>query len=304
MPIKESDKKLWRIVEFTLDSANEDMASWLMMQQGANGCEIDPEGEGQVRLRATFEEDRLLGGDASALSAVMEEYGLSKSLSSLRVSELQEEDWLAKWKVGFVPFTVGQRLLVCPEWERDSLSPELKAGREVIYIEPGLAFGTGFHPTTQFCLGAVEKCITHARRVLDVGTGSGILAIGAALLSKGIEIVALETDPHPCKVARENFGLNGVADRIVLHEGSTEKLLTGPKAAEPFDFVLSNLTYEDNAALLADYMLLSHPGTNFAFAGILKEKLELMRAALAKHNLVIVEEEVGDMWAGLLARRV
>lgn len=297
----DAEKRTWRVVEFVIEPPQEDMASWLMMQLGSNGCELDAaEGE-SLRLRATFEEQRLPGGDTTAIAAAMEEYGLSTSLASLRVSELQEEDWLAKWKTGFVPFKVGERLLVCPEWERETLSAELRLGRKVIYIEPGLAFGTGFHPTTRFCLAAVEEHIASSSRVLDVGSGSGILAIGAALLSDSAAIVALETDPLACRVARENFHLNGVTESVVLHEGSTEMLLNS--AVQPFDLVLSNLTYEDNAALLPDYMRLTEPGTKFAFAGILREKLDLMRAALAKHNLKIEEEEVGDMWAGIQARR-
>jgi ribosomal protein L11 methyltransferase len=298
-----SDKRTWRIVEFKVDASQEDMASWLMIQLGANGCEVDSEPDSDaLRLRATFDEDKLPGGDTTKISAAMEEYGLSKNLSSLRVSELVEEDWLAKWKLGFAPFTVGQRLLVCPEWERNNLDPVLKGDRRVIYIEPGLAFGTGFHPTTRFCLATVEQCIPNAKRVVDVGTGSGILAIGAALLKDDVEIVALETDPLACKVALENFEFNGVTGRIQLHEGSTEQLLKS-EPAKPFDLVLSNLTYEDNAALLPDYLKLTAPGTMFGFAGILREKLDRMKAALAQHGLEVVDEEVGDMWAGLLVRR-
>lgn len=303
MSTTNSDKRSWHVIEFELDHAHEDMASWLMMQLGANGCEIEPAENDQITLRATFDEDKLAQGDTTSISAAMEEYGLSKSLATLRISALEEEDWLAKWKTGFMPFPVGERLLVCPEWERENLSPDVRGGREVIYIEPGLAFGTGFHPTTRFCLAAVEKCISDARRVLDVGTGSGILAIGVARLSNDVEIIALETDPLACKVARENFELNGVTERITLFEGSTEKLLEPGQTTRPFAFILSNLTYEDNAALLADYVRLSASGTWFAFAGILREKLDLMHGALEKHEFKIIEEEVGDMWAGILARR-
>jgi ribosomal protein L11 methyltransferase len=294
-------KRTWRVVEFLLDPANDDMASWLLMQLGANGCELDSDPSGSTRLRATFDEDKLVGGDLTRVAAAMEEYGLSTSIPSLRVSSLEEEDWLSEWKKGFTPFPVGERLLVCPEWEKPTLPDATKAGRSVIYIEPGLAFGTGFHPTTRFCLLMVERFISSCPRVLDVGTGSGILAIGAALLEPSATIVAVETDPLACRVARENFESNGVTSRIELLEGSTDALL--PSSPAPFDLILSNLTYEDNAALLPDYMRLSRSGTYFAFAGILREKLERMRTTLASHSLTIIEEELGDMWAGVLARR-
>jgi ribosomal protein L11 methyltransferase len=294
-------KRTWRVVEFLLDPSHEDMASWLLMQLGANGCELEPDSSGSTRLRATFDEDKLPAGDTTRIAAAMEEYGLSTSIPSLRVSSLEESDWLAEWKKGFAPFPVGERLLVCPEWEKSTLPADVKADRSVIYIEPGMAFGTGFHPTTRFCLLMVERLISSSPRVLDVGTGSGILAIGAALLSSSAVIVAVETDPLACRVARENFESNGVASRVDLLEGSTDALL--PTSPAPFDLILSNLTYEDNAALLPDYMHLSRAGTYFAFAGILREKLDRMRSTLATHSLEIIEEELGDMWAGVLARR-
>jgi ribosomal protein L11 methyltransferase len=302
------DKRTWRIVEFTVEPVHEDMASWLMLQLGANGCELEsaPATDGapsDTRLQATFDEDKLAGGDLTRVVAALEEYGLSGSIPSLRVSRLEEEDWLAEWKKGFAPFTVGETLMVCPEWERETLSPSLSSGRSVIYIEPGLAFGTGFHPTTRFCLLMVERLVSSCPRIVDVGTGSGILAIGAALLSSTAEIVAVENDPLACRVASENFASNGVSCRITLLEGSTDVLLAHPSAAQPFDLILSNLTYEDNAALLPDYMRISKPGTYFAFAGLLIEKRDKMLATLAEHNLELIEEEPGKMWLGVLARR-
>jgi ribosomal protein L11 methylase PrmA len=98
--------------------------------------------------------------------------------------------------------------------------------------------------------------------------------------------------------------LNSVTARIALVEGSTDALLANSSlSSTPFHLILSNLTYEDNNALLPDYMKLSRPGTLFAFAGILREKLDKMHAALEQHKLTLLEEEVGEMWAGLLAQR-
>lgn len=302
------NKRTWRIVEFVVEPIHEDMASWLMLQLGANGCELEsvpPSGASPsaTRLQATFEEEKLVGADLTPVVAALEEYGLSGSIPSLRVSRLEEEDWLAEWKKGFAPFAVGDKLMVCPEWERETLSPSLSAGRSVIYIEPGLAFGTGFHPTTRFCLLMVERLVAACSRIVDVGTGSGILAIGAALLSTDSVIVAVENDPLACRVAGENFESNGVTSRITLLEGSTDVLLSHSASSQPFDLILSNLTYEDNAALLPDYMRISKPGTYFAFAGLLIEKRDKMLATLAEHGLELVEEEPGKMWLGVLARR-
>lgn len=301
MTTHETPKRNWLVVDFEVAKASEEMASWLMMQLGANGCEVHGiEGtEERVRLHATFEEDKLGEGDVQRLNASLDEYGLASSIASLRLSKLEESDWLAKWKEGFEPFPIGEHFIICPPWLEETLTLEQTASRMVILIEPGLAFGTGFHATTQFCLKSLEAEAPKRHKVVDVGTGSGILAIGFAFLNKTAEIYAVETDPLACKVARENFELNGVADRIKLIEGSTETL-SAPEFAGSFDLILSNLTYEDIRALLPDYVKLAKPGANILMAGILKEKLPLLEKDLAGTNLKVTTQELNDMWAGLV----
>jgi ribosomal protein L11 methyltransferase len=313
----DDELRAWWLVEFEVDGGHEDMATWLMMHLGALGCEIETKAQQDARpgshnvnthatasgdmiiIKATFDLDIFPEGNTASLAAALDEYGLSPSISTLRIRDLQEEDWLSKWKVGFEPFPVGERLLVCPAWLRKDLPTEQSQGRSVIVIEPGLAFGTGFHATTRFCLASVEKYVPSANRAIDVGTGSGILAIGAALLNAAAKIVAVENDPLACRVARENFGLNQVAERISLIEGTTDDLPADLRMQ--YDLILSNLTYEDNSALLPDYVKLARAETKFVFAGILKEKLNLMLGALDKHGFEVIEDEVGEMWAGLVA---
>lgn len=298
-----NQKRTWRIIQLQIPREQEEMSGWLMMQLGANGCEVDPVDAEFVSLRATFEEDKLPGGETGRIVAALEEYGLSLSIASMKVSELMEEDWLAKWKEGFLPFLVGEHLMVCPAWLRDDLTAAEIGARKVILIEPGLAFGTGFHATTQFCLSALQEFVPSADRVIDVGTGSGILCVAASLLNSRCEIVALETDPLACRVAGENFNLNGVIDRVRLIEGSTEKILETDGADSKFDLLLSNLTYEDNCALLADYKKLTTESVRMIFAGVLTEKAALMREAFEKQGLRVEREELGVMWAGFVVRR-
>ncbi|HEY9792488.1 MAG TPA: 50S ribosomal protein L11 methyltransferase [Candidatus Obscuribacterales bacterium] len=294
-------KRIWQVIEFEVDAHQEDMAGWLMIKLGANGCEIDPAREGVMRLRATFEPEVIPGGDLSGIISALDEYGLNASIASLRTNELQEQDWLSKWKEGFEPFPVGERLLVCPPWHESKLTDEQRRGRKVVLIEPGLAFGTGFHETTRFCMLALQDYVDNSRRVLDIGTGSGILSIATALLTDKPEIIALETDPVACKNARENFELNGVSKRIQLFEGSTQLLIT--QSAHSFDLLLINLTYEDHIALLNDYVKLAAPGGTMIFAGILKEKGDLMSAALAEHGLTVTRRDEGKSWVGFTAKK-
>ena len=277
----ETDKtrRTWTIVEFELGADHEDMAAWLMMHNGASGCEIRPsDKELRVVLHATFDKPRLGDAELSNLQAVLEEYGLSDSLRSLRVSELEEQDWLEKWKEGFQPFTIGDRFTICPPWAQDRLTFYQKADRHVIWIEPGMAFGTGLHATTQYCLRMIEK---EAKIVnaLDVGTGSGVLAIACALLNETSKIVAVDIDPQAIKTADENCRLNEVAEQVELIVGTTNNL-----KSQRFHYMFSNLTCEDIVALLPEYeRLLEHGGKVFC-AGILEEKLSQLQNALAARH--------------------
>jgi ribosomal protein L11 methyltransferase len=301
MPQDVNERQRWRIVECDVDKDKEELAGWLMVQLGANGCELLAADGSRSRLRATFTMAALPAGAESRIVAAFDEYGLNSMVSSLRYGELVEEDWLAKWKEGFEPFAVGERLVVCPPWHRENLSSDLSAGRQVVLIDPGLAFGTGFHETTQFCLRMLQEYIGDCRRVLDVGSGSGILSIACALLSNRCSILALETDPVACKNAKENFQLNGVMTRIELQEASTDAILHAKEHA--FDLILANLTYEDHAALINDYTRLAAPGCNLIFAGILKEKADQMSAVLSKAGLTITKRDDGRAWTGFAALR-
>jgi ribosomal protein L11 methyltransferase len=300
-------KRSWRIVEFEIDPADEDMAGWLMMQLGANGCEVETEpgdGADRLRLKATFEPAALANGDLSRISAALDEYGLNASIPSLRTKELLEEDWLTKWKEGFEPFSVGDRLLICPPWHANHLTEDQRFGRKVVLIEPGLAFGTGFHETTRFCLLALQDYADKAVNVIDIGSGSGILSISVALLNDHAKIVCLEPEPLANINARENFALNHVSHRMQLLEGSTDLLLaTALGATATFDLILANLTYEDHVALISDYVKLALPGAHILLAGILKEKADLLSSLLEQHRLQQLLRSDGQKWTGFVARR-
>lgn len=289
-------QKAWAAVEFEVDHANEDLASWLIVQCGANGCEIKPGNGERVLVHAVFDCEKLSAEELSHIRSSFEEYKLGECLRTLKVQQVEQEDWLARWKEGFEPFRIGTRFLVCPSWMRDSLTPDLTDGRVVIFIEPGMAFGTGLHATTQFCLRALESYPPKAS-VLDVGTGSGILAIACAHLNADARIVALDIDPVAIDTAREDLILNNVDGRIELLVGSTEHV-----KGQTFDVILSNLTCEDIVALLPDYMKLLEPDGHILCAGILKEKFPLLEAAIAKHKMTMIKVEHTGQWVGVVLR--
>jgi Ribosomal protein L11 methylase len=153
------DEQSWSQLELVAAGTHEDMASWVLVQGGAIGCEVVPQSDEKVLIRASFEKSKLDKDSLQKLIALLEEYGLSDTLRSMKVSDIPREDWLAKWKEGFEPFRVGTQFVVCPVWRRDSMSPELYEGRKTILIDPGLAFWNGFaqhNPVLFACIGSIS----------------------------------------------------------------------------------------------------------------------------------------------------
>ena len=302
MELQKTEKKAWWVVEFDVESKHEEMASWLMIHIGANGCQWISSSSDLVTLQASFEQDRISPTELGPLYAALDEYGLAAVIPTVRINKLEEEDWLLEWKKGIAPLPMGDCFIICPPWLLDGLSEEERDKRIVLIIEPGMAFGTGFHFTTQFCLRAIEKHSASARKILDVGTGSGILAIACAKLLNAekppVSIFACEIDPDACVVARENIELNEVEEQVKLLVGSTETVKD-----EKFDLILSNLTCEDNVALLPDYAGLLHSNSRVIMSGILKEKLPILEAEIARQPFEVIEIEKQETWAGVVIAR-
>lgn len=136
------------------------------------------------------------------------------------IEYVNQEDWETSWKKYYHPLDIGNRLAICPSWE------DYKTDRTVLKLDPGMAFGTGTHETTNLCLEVLDREIKGGERVLDVGTGSGILGIGAILLgAKDVE--GVDIDPTAVKVAKENAQLNGVADKFTIKVGDLAEQASG-----------------------------------------------------------------------------
>jgi len=284
-------ERSWTSIEFETDVDQEELASWLMIGCGACGCEVKNLPGGKIVVTSSFETDALNSKTISELTARLEEYGFGESLRTFHIEKFANEDWLAKWKEGFEAFSVGSKIIVCPVWQRDQF--EKSEGKCVIIINPAMAFGTGLHATTQYCLKTIEKFDLN-NRVLDVGTGSAILSIATALLYPRASIVALDNNAQAIENASENIQLNGLEDRIEL-------LLAEPQAVQSrqFDSILSNITCEDIVGLLPDYLKMLAPAGKIICAGILKEKRPLLENAITKHNLCIVDQEEAGDWLGI-----
>jgi ribosomal protein L11 methyltransferase len=176
---------------------------------------------------------------------------------------------------------------------KEELDQELMKGRHVIYIEPGMAFGTGLHATTQFCMTAIEN-EPEILDALDVGTGSGILAIAAALLNPSCKILAVDNDPESVRTANLNNELNNVSEQVEVILGTTASVRN-----RRFKHIFSNMTCEDIIALLPEYERLIAPEGVVFCAGVLTEKSHLLEKALAERGWKVLHREESGIWTGL-----
>lgn len=206
--------------------------------------------------------------------------------SEARIREVAGDGWAEDWKQHFPVFRVG-RLVVRPSWE--AVVPE--PGEVLLTLDPGMAFGTGTHGTTRLCLEALVRAMDEvaAPRVLDVGTGSGILAIAAAALGAP-RVLACDIDPEACRVAEENARANGVAARIEVTDRPLEAL------AGDFDIVLANILAEENVRLAAELTRRLAPGGFLILSGILREKEALVREGFSAFALSGPEVRAQDEW--------
>lgn len=194
----------------------------------------------------------------------------------------------------------GDRLYVVPEWMRGEALPE---GRTPLYLNPGLIFGTGSHGTTRLCLEGVERYVEPGDRVLDLGTGSGILAI-AALLLGAREAVGCDIDPKAARVAAENASYNGVEESFRVYTGDVNRDQKLKQAlAGQYQLVLANIIADviiPLAAVAGDYLA---PGGRFLTSGIIESRAADVAAALTANGFVIVETRTREGWVSYTAQR-
>ena len=215
--------------------------------------------------------------------------------SALRACWRREEEWAEAWKRFFGVERVGRRLVVCPTW----IDYAPRAEEVVIRLDPGMAFGTGQHTTTRLCLEALESRLRPVR-VLDLGTGSGILAIAAALLGAA-RVIALDVDPVAVGVARQNVALNGLESRVKVVEGSLGAAGPIPDAdGSRFDMVLANISTAGITEMASALARALAPGGTLIASGIGDASVEVCRGALEKAGLDILERIDRDGWCALI----
>ena len=262
----------WFAVDVTLDNRAREAVEYALMEAGALGTESDSvvapdEGDSLARVTGYFDSPPEVERVRAALLEALRIYGLASSdVREMRPREVEARDWLGEWKKSWRPTEVG-RFVVAPPWSE----VEETADRIVIRVEPGMAFGTGTHETTRLCLAAIEKHF-RGRSFLDVGTGTGILAIAAAKLSPAARVDACDTDAVAVEVAEENARLNGVGSRIEFRVGTVDD------STASADVTCANLTADVIAPLLP--ALLAATCGRLILSGILDTQADTIRARL------------------------
>lgn len=209
--------------------------------------------------------------------------------------EVQQVEWENAWKEHYHVLRVGSRFVIKPSWREYNPQP----GDVVIELDPGMAFGTGLHPTTQMCLQVIEQHMPTGARVIDLGTGSGILAIAAAKLGAA-SALAVDIDPVAVEAARENAARNHVDGIVRIEAGSLD---TARTHAHPFDFALVNILSKIIIQLCdAGLSEIISPAGVVAFAGLIDTQEDEVRKALARAGFKIIDRAQDKDWVGLVCR--
>jgi ribosomal protein L11 methyltransferase len=289
---------IWRLISITVDVEAQEILGCLLFDLGATGLITLEEAAGCVTLGAYYPEQADPRYITRAVRSAFEAGGRLSALHGIDVTSVPDEDWMQKWKEGFEPTEIGRRLLVSPSWQVP-VQPGSRKGprtpsRIIIQIDPGMAFGTGTHETTKMCLEALER-YWKGGRLLDVGTGTGILGIAAAKLVPKSKVTMIDVDPQAVQIAIENAAINGVSDSVRIKQGQAHDQARGA-----FDVVVANLTAEVIIDMMADLAGCLASGGCLVLSGILADLAGDVERALGEPGLSVIEKKVTGEWTAVV----
>lgn len=284
----------WQLTVPSSPDTSEGLTNFLW-EQGALGV-VEEEGPAvPPRLRAFFPDSAsstTLISSTRSYVADLGAMGFTTGPGEVEIAPLLEEAWASAWQQSFPPRAVGRRLLVRPPWETEDVP-----GRIPVIIEPGRAFGTGHHGTTEGCLELLDGIVGDhpPPRALDIGIGTGILAVAAIKLGVGC-VLGLDVDPDAVAAARANASRNGCGERIDVRMEGPESL----RESAPFPLVLANLLAHAHLALAGQYARLVAPGGALILGGILEHEDQDVVMALEPAGFALRERLVIEGWSSLL----
>lgn len=287
-----SVQAVWPAVIITVEAPAAEAIESALNSAGALGTEIDLLGQRPERddtaVVGYFAEEPNAEMLRSIIIDELRIYGFSDdSIRGIEFKQVEDRDWLAEWKRHWRPVEVG-KFIIAPPWEEVALSDHL-----IIRIEPKMAFGTGTHETTGLCLEAISKLYRPGQSFLDVGTGTGILAIAAAKLpaTNRAPILACDTDADSIRIASENAVANGVSEVIEFR--------TGPITSDipAFDFTCANLTLDVILPILP--LLITRTRQVLVLSGILLEQRGTIESELSKFEISDLNVETAGEWISI-----
>ncbi len=315
----------WKKFTLTTTTEAEDLISSMLDEIGIQGIEIEdnvplteketkgmfidilptlPPDEGKARISFYLDDDGSAEEILKQVEEGLEELSVFTDLGerTIQVSETEDKDWINNWKQYFKPFTV-DNILIKPTWEE---IPAEHQDKLLIQIDPGTAFGTGMHETTQLCIRQLRKYVTGDSQVLDVGTGSGILGI-AALKMGASKVRGTDLDENAVSAVRENLESNGIArERFQVVQGNIieEKGIQDWAGYEIYDIVVANILAPVIILLQEEIPVHLRKGGIFITSGIINLKEEDVRQALeANNHLEVVETTRQGEWVSITARK-
>ena len=292
----------WWEIQILCDSGLEDLIFWRLDKFGCRGMSSEVKGH-SLLVRAHLPQMQAELLDLAALSLWLCQDALTVGLP-LPVTQwklIDEEDWSSSWKQYWEPQEIGDYFLIYPAWLPVTQASE----RKLLRLDPGAAFGTGNHPTTQLCLEALEMRLANANYemlVADIGCGSGILSIGAVLLGAK-KVYAVDTDPLAVRAARSNRELNQIsAQRMVVAKGSIDQIpkLTG---GQPVDGILCNILAEVIIDLIPAMTSISTPTSWGILSGILLDQAKPIADTLEQYNWIVAALWKRQDWCCFNIRR-
>lgn len=221
-------------------------------------------------------------------------YDIDIGRNQITISEIQEEDWATAWKQYYHPVKISEKFTIVPTWE--DYEP-VNTDELIIELDPGMAFGTGTHPTTVLSIQALERTVQKGDVVIDVGTGSGVLSIASALLGAE-KVVALDLDPVAVDSASLNVKLNNVQQIVEVRQNN---LLDDINA--PCDIIVANILAEVILRFIHDAFAILKDGGYFITSGIIQNKKNEVQESLIKAGFTIVETMMMEEWVAFIAKK-
>jgi len=254
--------------------------------------------ESQVRIFGYLLVDGDLEKKKEKIEVAVWHLGQIQPLPLPVFTPIQEEDWMSAWKKQYQPIEIGERLVILPAWVEKKVP-----GRIPIRINPGMAFGTGAHPSTQLCLSLMEEIVQSGIKVIDVGCGSGILSIAAIRLGAG-RVLAVDIDSAALRSTRENAAINLIQDELEIGQGSVKEILAAQFGFIQAHLVVVNILANTILQLFVDGLAdLVCKGGQLLLAGILEEQTARIIQCAKLQPMTLERKMVSSDWAALLLKK-